>query len=635
MQLTVIIVNFNVKHFLEHCLTSVIAASKTVALKIIVVDNASKDESVAYISKKYPHIQIIANKENVGFAKANNQALALVDTPYMCYLNPDTIVAEDCFELCLTYLQNNKVIGALGPHLIDGKGNFLPESKRGFPDFLTSFFKISGVSSIFKKSSFFNRYHLGHLPENKTNIVDVLVGCFIMMPTALAKQIGGFDEAYFMYGEDIDLSYKVQKAGYKNVYFAETSVIHYKGESTKKGSLNYVKLFYNAMIIFATKHLSVAKQKTFIPLIKLAIIARAFLSLLNKFIFSLWLPLLDAITIWCSLSITKSYWVKYIKTSTAYENNIVNSFFITYIFIWLISIFLNGGYDIPLKKIRIIRGMGIGVLITLALYGILPEHVRFSRGITVIGATVSTTIIWLLRWLMQYLKIKAVEPAYNNGANIIAVANTHQMQQVNNLLQQAGIEKDIIGSISNEENSIGTITHLKEIANVYKASEIIFTYPSISFKNIIEAIKNNGNVLNYKIYAEHTESIIGSNSKNTAGDIYATDAHFSIATPFGRRNKKIFDLSSSLLLLFLSPLLIFIIKNKSVFKSALLVLFSNKTWVGYSSKGIDKQLPKIKNSIFEIGNSLTLSENNAKILNMFYAKNYKVNEDIKNLLKNI
>jgi O-antigen biosynthesis protein len=592
-----------VRYFLEHCIISVQAALQQCSGEIIVVDNNSSDGSVALIKDKYPHVICIDNNYNAGFAKANNQALAIAKGKYILFLNPDTILPENCLKNCIDYLNLNSHVGALGARLIDGKGQFLPESKRGFPNFSTAFYKISGLSSLFKKSKVFNQYHLGFLPEKEINEVDVLAGCFMMMPNTLAKELGGFSEDYFMYGEDIDLSYCVQKAGYKNVYFASTDIIHYKGESTKKGSLNYVKMFYKAMIIFAQKHLSPGSQKTFIPLIKIGIVARAFLSVINKALQSLLLPICDALIMSMSLLAVKNYWIKYIKTDTLYPNTTVITFFCIYICIWLLSIFLNGGYDKPLRKLFIIRGLIIGTIATLALYGLLPESLRFSRGITVIGAAVSAIIIWLLRFALQSFGLLESTAQKNNS--IIAISAENESKEIFNLLQNAGVQKDWVGYITtegsaNKTNELGHISNLQNIIKTLKPAEIIFAYPSLSFKKIIETIQLLGSQYNFKIHAQGTESIIGSNSKNTAGDLYAADWHFAIATPAGKRNKRTFDITSSIIILITYPIL-FWHYPKNIVANVFNVLLGKKTWMSYDASL--NYLPVQKPHVFDIYDS--------------------------------
>ena len=254
MQLSIIIVNYNVKYFLEQCLYSVERAIKNIAAEIIVIDNNSTDGSNVFLCNKFANVQFIWNKENVGFSKANNIGLRQAKGKHVLFLNPDTIIAEDCLEKCLAFFELQKNIGALGIRMIDGAGNFLKESKRGFLSPLTSFFKLCGLASMFPKSPIFARYYLGHLSENANHFVDVLSGAFMIVKKDIADGLGGFDEDFFMYGEDIDLSYRIQKAGYNNCYFSQSTIIHFKGESTKKESLKYINLFYGAMDLFVKKH---------------------------------------------------------------------------------------------------------------------------------------------------------------------------------------------------------------------------------------------------------------------------------------------------------------------------------------------------------------------------------------------
>ena len=254
--------------------------------EIIVIDNHSTDGSFTFFQNRFPQVQFIWNETNLGFAKANNQALAIAEGEYILFLNPDTIVPEDCFEKCIAFIKahgSKENSCALGIKMIDGAGNFLKESKRAFPSPLTSFYKLSGLAGLFSQSKTFGRYYLGHLNENKNHEVDVLAGAFMIVPKYILNTIGGFDEDFFMYGEDIDLSFRIQEAGYKNWYFAESCIIHFKGESTKKGSLNYVKMFYKAMSIFVKKHYRSHRARLFSFFIHIAIFIRASLSALHRF----------------------------------------------------------------------------------------------------------------------------------------------------------------------------------------------------------------------------------------------------------------------------------------------------------------------------------------------------------------
>lgn len=248
MDLSVIIVNYNVQYFLEQCLLSVQAASTNLDVEIIVVDNNSTDESCKLVSEKFAKVHLIKNKVNLGFSKANNQGVEIAEGEYILILNPDTVVAEDTFTQILSFAKTKQNLGILGVKLIDGSGRFLPESKRGIPTPRVAFNKLFGISS--KQTG---KYYATHLNEDETGVVDILVGALMLLKRTIFNEVNGFDTAYFMYGEDIDLSYKILKKGYQNYYFSKTQVIHYKGESTRRDT-KYLRYFYRAMKIFYNKH---------------------------------------------------------------------------------------------------------------------------------------------------------------------------------------------------------------------------------------------------------------------------------------------------------------------------------------------------------------------------------------------
>jgi GT2 family glycosyltransferase len=263
LQLSIIIVNYNVKYFLEQCLYSVQKACTGIKAEVFVVDNHSADGSREYLSSKFPKVVFKWNMNNDGFGKASNSVLKETKGDYILFLNPDTIVPEDCFEKCLSFFEKNQNCGSLGVHMLDGSGRFLKESKRGFPSPLISLFKMAGLAGLFPSSKIFARYYEGHLPKNKNNEVDVLSGAFMMLSKKAISLTGGFDENFFMYGEDVDLSFRIKKAGLSNYYLSETCILHFKGESTQKISSDYIKHFYGAMELFVKKHYSNKKAMIF------------------------------------------------------------------------------------------------------------------------------------------------------------------------------------------------------------------------------------------------------------------------------------------------------------------------------------------------------------------------------------
>ncbi|HEX8562961.1 MAG TPA: glycosyltransferase family 2 protein [Flavobacterium sp.] len=256
MQLSVIILNYNVRYFLEQCVLSVQRATANIEAEIIVVDNNSSDESCEVIRSRFPEITLIQNSENTGFPKGNNIGVAGAKGEFICILNPDTVVAEDTFEKVLAFARTKEELGILGVRLIDGKGKFLPESKRGTPTPFVAFTKISGLYKLSSKA--FGKYYAQHLHEDQSGEIDILVGAFMVMERKLYLEIGGFDENCFMYSDDIDLSYTVLKRGRHNFYFADTTVIHYKGESTIKDA-RYMRRFRDAMNYFYSKHFRISR----------------------------------------------------------------------------------------------------------------------------------------------------------------------------------------------------------------------------------------------------------------------------------------------------------------------------------------------------------------------------------------
>ncbi|MBW2937870.1 glycosyltransferase family 2 protein [Aureisphaera sp. CAU 1614] len=255
MKLSVVILNYNVRYFLEQCILSVQRAMRDLDAEIIVVDNASQDDSCAMVKQYFPSVILIENKENVGFSKANNQGVAIAKGEYICILNPDTAVAEDTFAKCISFAKANTDLGALGIYYLDGTGNFLPESKRNLPTPTRSLLKILGIAGGRRG------YYAKYLNEKETGKVEILAGAFMFLKREVYLEVGGFDEDYFMYGEDIDICYKLMQAGYTNYYDGSNCVLHYKGESTQKDAA-YLDRFYGAMQIFYKKHFSKNKVTT-------------------------------------------------------------------------------------------------------------------------------------------------------------------------------------------------------------------------------------------------------------------------------------------------------------------------------------------------------------------------------------
>ena len=283
MKLSVVIVNYNVKYFLEQCLHSLEQAAMGIDHEVIVIDNASTDGSTEYITARFPKVKWMACRENNGFSKGNNIAIAHAKGEYILMLNPDTIVTKEAIEGCIAFMDNNADAGACGVYMLRTDGTFAPESRRALPTPFVAFCKMSGLSNLFPKSRTFGRYYMQYLDKEETNPIEIISGAYMMLRHKTIKKTGALDEDFFMYGEDIDLSYRILKSGYRN-YYLPLRILHYKGESTNKSSYRYVHTFYRAMQLFFKKHYSHYSLIVSLP-INIAIWTRALLAYVgNQFV---------------------------------------------------------------------------------------------------------------------------------------------------------------------------------------------------------------------------------------------------------------------------------------------------------------------------------------------------------------
>lgn len=640
MKLSIVIVNYNVKYFLEQCLYDVIKAASKVSSEIIVVDNDSVDGSCQMVVEKFPQIILIANKANVGFSKANNQAIRIARGEYILLLNPDTVVDEDSFLKITGFMDRTPDAGGLGVKMIDGKGHFLPESKRGLPTPEVAFYKMFGFSSLFPRSKRFGRYHLGYLDKDQVHQVDVLAGAFMLLRRETLDKVGLLDEDYFMYGEDIDLSYRITKGGYKNYYFPQTTIIHYKGESTKKGSINYVRVFYNAMIIFAEKHFSKENARQSAILINMAIYFRALLSLAGRFLKTFILPLADTFFIYLGFAILLPNWEAYKFERGYYPPEYLHVAVPIYILIWIGCIWLNGGYRKNIQFLRIFKGLFWGTISILVFYSLVDESMRYSRALLLLGSGWAFIALPAYRYLFYKLRMTGLELELDKQKRIAVVAAIDESKRISELIANSGLKIQTVGFVS-PDNSIhqqfylGNIHKLPEIIRINKIDELIFSSGDIPSQDIIRIMLDLSNLnIAYKIAPPESLSIIGSNSISTAGDLYIVHIN-SIAKENNKQNKRAFDVVISAFLLIFSPGLIWFTEFKYGFYRSIYEVFSgNKSWVGYCS-GTQNHLPPIKKGILSPASLYpkTIADKKKDELNIVYAKDYKLMNDLEIVLK--
>lgn len=401
MDLSVIILNYNVRYLLETCIEAAIQAIAGLDAEIIVVDNASSDESVLMVTSKFPLVKLIANEVNQGFSKGNNTGAKAASGKYILILNPDTVVNQDAIQSCIKTLNDRPDAGAVGVKMVNSKGVYLKESKRGFPDLLSSIFKLTGLNMIFPHHPRINHYYLGHLDENSTCEVETLTGAFLMMPKALYTSLNGFDECFFMYGEDIDLSYRIRTSGKKLIYLGNQHIIHLKGRSSNGISYEHVHNFYNAMSLFVSKYQpNVVLKNVLLAVIK----CTAVLSWMKRQIVNHFLPIADLLIISSSLAIVQFLWSTLWFHDPSYFHHgefLFNA--CSYILIWMVSLFLFNSYH-PLNQNKMqhaLQGVIAGTFAILILYSLLPDYARTSRAIIVFSGLLIAFILPGLRRMLS------------------------------------------------------------------------------------------------------------------------------------------------------------------------------------------------------------------------------------------
>ena len=618
MKLSVIIVSYNVEHFLSQCLVSVERAianfsgqtpSDSSQIDVFVVDNISVDGTCKMVKERFPWVNLIENPENVGFSKANNQAIKISNAEYVLLLNPDTVIQEDTFSKCISFADAHPKLGGMGVPMFDGSGTYLPESKRGIPTPWASLCRISGLFRLAPKSKKLNNYYAGHLSANENHEIEVLSGAFMWMRKSALDDVGVLDEDFFMYGEDIDLSWRIIKGGWENHYYTGTRIIHYKGESTKKGSLNYVSIFYKAMLIFAAKHFEGSQARSFNFLIRIAIYFRAFISVIHRIIARLTWSVLEGIFLQIGLFILLNFYANY--SGILYDQYSTNVAMVIYSTLWVFFLWVFGGYDKPWIPRRVLRGILAGSIVLIAGYGLLPEDLRFSRAILLLGAVWFSAIVIIGRVALGGWRLGA------KPKSRLIVAGKDESLSIKQLLESIELREGIADATTViTPNELSTIV---DVVRVHSIGEIVFSGRDVRSEDIITVLASLvDRAVVCRIAWTDDGYVMGSGGP---GPDPVTELDRAIYGPSARRSKRIFDLFSSLILLLAFPLLV-VFRRSDWITYSFQVFLGKSTWVGLD--GIHKQSrPSI---IYAVKND---DDRVRERLNLAYARKYNWLEDLK------
>ena len=572
VDVSVVIVTYNVREFLEQALRSVERASAGLEVETWVVDNDSADGSLEMVRERFPDVRVIANEENVGFATANNQAIRQAAGRHVLVLNPDTILQEDTLRTLVAFMDARPDAGAVGCRILNPDGTFAPESRRGFPTPAVAFYRIAGLSKLFPQSPRFGRYNLTYLPLDEVCEVDALSGSCMMVRRdavlpgpepgvesagpGLPRAAGLLDEAFFMYGEDLDWCYRIQQAGWRIYYTPDTQIVHYKGESTKKGDLRYVMLFYGAMLRFVEKHVTHREgagwadrlaSSTLALGIRLGIVARAALAALGRVGRAVASPVADGALAWAALAATALAWSR--ADGFAFEAPYYGVVLPAYAAALVSGIGIAGGYRRPGRIRPVLAGAGLAGLAVAALAFFVPT-LAFSRAVVGLGLGVAAALL-----LARRLRTRAERRQPRRALLVGAGAEADRLQR---LLDEHARGSVVVGYVADRGDGglegvphVGRPRQLKDLARLHGADDVVFAADSLTNTSILDGMRTLRELpVQLKILASGRDRIIGKASvEDYAAPLQAAERTVAPLRPAWSRRVVELPVASALVLL--------------------------------------------------------------------------------------
>ena len=631
IDLSIIIVSYNVKFFVAQCIASIDESEDNLVKEIIVIDNSSEDGSAPFIETHFPHVKVIKNETNTGFSKANNQGFYIAQGEYILILNPDTLLTKNTLQICYDFLRRHSDYGAVGVKMIDGRGNYLPESKRSLPTIISSLWKFTQIHTLFPQNAYFNKYYLGQLSENEDHDIQVLTGAFIFSKKTLLDDLKGFDESFFMYGEDIDLCKRILDSGKKIKYLASTEIVHFKGESTKKNSLRYLKSFYGAMKIYTLKHTQGNEKLLTNAALHISI---GILALVNglKIIFTNYSHIIiDFFVAFICYASCKWLWAYYYFDNPNYFDNQIYVNLTGYSFITILGIWFTGWHEKNSKSKYLFLGATLALIIMLLIYAVLPEFMRYSRAIIFLGLMMTIIFVYLLRYYQRLFKDKT--------KTIVIVSKKENIQFIQSILDQKLKKYFIIGyihpSLHNEQTDyLANIDQFYRVIEEYKPDFILFNSQMISMSQLSQYMTIPSSRVKYLLTSIDQKSVIEAENKNNKSSIWEVEPIYNLAKPIYRRTKRFIDLVIGFGSILIIP--VFLWKGHNAWSMIQSLLLGTKTLIGYSQS--NSALPVLKSGI--LNTSLLIGEvingeivEDANKSDICYAKYYHPVMDINLIIK--
>jgi GT2 family glycosyltransferase/lipopolysaccharide/colanic/teichoic acid biosynthesis glycosyltransferase len=555
--LSIIIVNYNVREFLHHALVSLQKAMKGIRGEIIVVDNASDDGSIEMVRRRFPKVHLIVSETNLGFAKANNVGLKQARGKYILLINPDTLVQEDTLQVMIRFFEENRDVGLAGCKVMNPDGTFQLACRRSFPAPWAAFTKMTGLSALFPGSRLFGRYNLTYLSPDETYEIDALSGSFMMVRREAYEQVGGLDEDFFMYGEDLDWCYRIQRAGWRNYYVHSTQIIHYKGESTKRSSLNEIRTFYQAMHLFVQKHLSSSLFLAF--LIQCAIVVSSRLAIVRAFLRPLAVAVVDIVLVDLSVMLAEAIWFGTIFRLPVQAYPIIYS---VPALIVVGGLFSAGVYTHRRMSVsRAVLATAVSYVFISALVFFFKDY-GFSRGVTIISGVLSTVLLPSWRLVLRVMGRSSSEGRRSIlGRRTLIVGTDKSAEELlRRLRSRVSDGYDVLGFIDinrkrvGEEllglSIVGSIDNIGKVIQDLKVSDVIFSTQTLSYTDILSVIgRTREQAVNFHLVPNTLEVIIGKGSVDSLNELPLVQISYNIEKSTNRSLKRLFDITASLLLL--------------------------------------------------------------------------------------